>query len=253
MADELTQIQEAGGEAYERARERSRQQRRAPGQVPGYQTVECLGEGAYGEVWLATQQNNPAHRVTVKFYTRRGGDWSSLTREVEKLNIRTTDGYIIQLLDVGWDADPPYYVMEYLENGSLATRLQAGPLEVAEAVTLFREITEGVVSAHNRGVLHCDLKPANVLHGPDLKPHLADFGQARLAHEHVSSLGTLFYMAPEQTAPGSVPDARWDVYALGDVDCQKVLDPVFGRDPVQQCVRLGPPPDWNGLIVVSEK
>jgi hypothetical protein len=166
-------------------------------------------------VWLATQQNNPAHRVAVKFYTRRGGDWSSLSREVEKLNILTTDRYIIQLLDVGWDANPPYYVMEYLENGSLAKRLEAGPLDVAEAVVLFREITEGVVSAHNRGVLHCDLKPANVLLGPDLKPRLADFGQARLADEHVSSLGTLFYMAPEQTTPGSAPDARWDVYALG--------------------------------------
>jgi hypothetical protein len=136
MADDLTQTQEAGGEAYQRARERSLQQRRAPGQVPGYQMVRCLGEGAYREVWLATQQSNPAHRAAVKFYTRRGGDWSSLAREVEKLNILTTDRYIVQLLDVGWDANPPYYVMEYLENGSLANRLEAGPLDVAEAVTL---------------------------------------------------------------------------------------------------------------------
>jgi hypothetical protein len=215
MAEDFTQTQEAGGEAHERARTRSLQQRRAPGQVPGYEMVRCLGQGAYGEVWLATQQNNPAHRVAVKFYTRQGGDWSSLAREVEKLNILTTDRHIVQLLDVGWDAKPPYYVMEYLENGSLAKRLEAGPLEVAEAVVLFREITEGVVSAHNRGVLHCDLKPANVLLGPDLKPRLADFGQARMAGEHIASLGTLFYMAPEQTAPGSAPDARWDVYALG--------------------------------------
>jgi serine/threonine protein kinase len=92
--------------------------------VPGYQIVKCLGQGAYGEVWLATQQNNPAHRVAIKFYTGRGGDWSSPAREVEKLNILTTDRYIVQLLDVGWDANPPYYVMEHLENGSLAKRLE---------------------------------------------------------------------------------------------------------------------------------
>jgi hypothetical protein len=129
--------------------------------------------------------------------------------------------------------------MEYLENGSLANRLEAGPLEVAEAVALFREITEGVVSAHNRGVLHCDLKPANVLLGPDLKPRLADFGQARLADEHLSSLGTLFYMAPEQAAPGSAPDARWDVYALG---------------ALLYCLLTGEPPyrDAPGAAAVDE-
>jgi hypothetical protein len=241
MADDLTQTQEAGGEAYKRARERSLQQRRAPGQVPGYQMVKCLGEGAYGEVWLATQQNNPAYRVAVKFYTRRGGDWSSLAREVEKLNLLTTHRYIVQLLDVGWDANPPYYVMEYLENGSLAKRLEAGPLGVAEAVTLFREITEGVVTAHNRGVLHCDLKPANVLLGPDGKPRLADFGQARLADERVSSLGTLFYMAPEQAAPGSAPDARWDVYALGALlYCLLTGEPPYRDAPGAEAVDEAP-------------
>jgi hypothetical protein len=241
MADDLTQTQEAGGEAYERARERSLQQRRAPGQVPGYRMVKCLGEGAYGEVWLATQQNNPSHCVAVKFYTRRGGDWSSLAREVEKLNLLTTHRYIVQLLDVGWDANPPYYVMEYLESGSLAKRLEAGPLEVTEAVTLFREITEGVVTAHNRGVLHCDLKPANVLLGPDRKPRLADFGQARLAEEHISSLGTLFYMAPEQAAPGSAPDARWDVYALGAMlYCLLTGEPPYRDAPGAESVSEAP-------------
>jgi serine/threonine protein kinase len=241
MAEDFTQPQEAGGEAYERARSRSLQQRRAPGQVPGYQMLRCLGQGAYGEVWLGTQQTNPAHRVAVKFYTRHGGDWSSLAREVEKLNILTTDRYIVQLLDVGWTANPPYCVMEYLENGSLAQRLEAGPLAVAEAVVLFREITEGVVSAHNRGVLHCDLKPANVLLGPDGKPRLADFGQARLAGEHAASLGTLFYMAPEQTAPESAPDARWDVYALGALlYCLLTGEPPYRDAPGAESVDESP-------------
>src|SRR5690606_34424421 len=153
----------------------------------------------------------------IKFYTHRGGvDWSLLSREVEKLVFLSADRYVVQLLDVGWDAEPPYYVMEYVEQGSLDTWLaENGPMNVREAVELFREVAVGLLHAHGRGVLHCDLKPANVLLDQDRKPRLADFGQSRLTHEQLPSLGTLFYMAPEQADLKAVPDARWDVYALG--------------------------------------
>jgi serine/threonine protein kinase len=217
MSNDPTQTQSQGGEEWQRARARSLQARRTPTQVPGYRVESCLGEGAYGEVWLATDLNNPGRRVAVKFYTHRGGDWALLAREVEKLNFLATDRYVVQLLDVGWNFDPPYYVMEYMEKGSLAERLRAGPLPVAEAVALFRDVAVGVVNAHNRGVLHCDLKPANILLGPDGKPRLADFGQSRLSNEQTPALGTLFYMAPEQADLRATPDARWDVYALGAV------------------------------------
>lgn len=137
--------------------------------------------------------------------------------EVEKLAFLFADRYVVQLIDVGWDADPPYYIMEYLEHGSLAERLKDGPLPVAEAIHLFREIAIGLVHAHGKGVLHCDLKPANVLLDQDLHPRLADFGQSRMSNEQRPALGTLFYMAPEQADLKAVPDARWDVYALGAV------------------------------------
>ena len=86
---------------------------------------------------------------------------------------------------------------------------------VAEAVELFQEIAIGLAHAHGKGVVHCDLKPANVLLDQDGKPRLADFGQSRLSHEQKPALGTLFYMAPEQADLQAVPDVRWDVYALG--------------------------------------
>ena len=203
------------GEDLRRAQDRSRQQLRPPTQVPGYEPERCLGAGAYGEVWVALDRNT-GRRVAIKFYAHRGGlDWSLLSREVEKLAFLFADRYVVQLIDVGWEAEPPYYIMEYLERGSLEDRLQQGPLPVAQAVSLFRDVAIGLVHAHNKGVLHCDLKPANVLLDQDQRPRLADFGQSRLSHEQTPALGTLFYMAPEQADLAAVPDARWDVYALG--------------------------------------
>ena len=68
---------------------------------------------------------NTGRQVAVKFYQHRGGvDWAMLSREVEKLVLLSTDRYVVQLLDVGWQADPPYYVMEYIEQGSLEQRIQ---------------------------------------------------------------------------------------------------------------------------------
>ena len=143
----------------------------------------------------------------------------SSSREVEKLVFLSADRYVVQLLDVGWDADPPYYVMEYVENGSLDDLLCSGTARSAsaEAVEMFREIAVGLAHAHGKGVLHCDLKPANILLDQDHRPRLADFGQSRLSHEQKPALGTLFYMAPEQADLEAVPDVRWDVYALGAI------------------------------------
>lgn len=193
----------------------SRTRVRPPIDVPGYESERFLGAGAYGEVWVATDRNT-GRRVAIKFYKHRGGlDWSLLSHEVEKLAFLSTDRYVVQLIEVGWTSDPPYYVMEYLERGSLADRLKDGGLPPSEAVTMFRDIALGLVHAHGKGILHCDLKPANILLDQDWKPRLADFGQSRLSHDQTPALGTLFYMAPEQADLQALPDARWDVYALG--------------------------------------
>lgn len=204
-----------GGAERSRARQMSLRPSRPPADVPGYQTERLLGTGAYGEVWVALERNT-GRRVAIKFYAHRGGlDWSLLSREVEKLTFLFADRYVVQLLGVGWDADPPYYIMEYLPRGSLAERIEQGPLPVDEAVAVFRDVAVGLLHAHGKGVLHCDLKPANILLDDDGKPRLADFGQSRLSHEQTPALGTLFYMAPEQADLEAQPDARWDVYALG--------------------------------------
>src|ERR1700761_5195748 len=112
----------------ERSKERSLAHARPPLEVPGYAAERFLGAGAYGEVWVARDLNT-GRRVAIKFYTHRGGlDWSLLSREVEKLSFLFGDRYVVQLFGVGWEAEPPYYVMEYLDHGSLADRLKQGPM-----------------------------------------------------------------------------------------------------------------------------
>ena len=69
----------------------------------------------------------------------------------------------MHLLHVGWDADPPYYVMEFLPGGSLADRLTGRTLPVSDTVGVVREVAEALVYLHGKAILHCDLKPANVL------------------------------------------------------------------------------------------
>jgi eukaryotic-like serine/threonine-protein kinase len=205
-------------EEEQQARELSLKTARPPVDVPGYDAERLLGQGAYGEVWVGVDQNT-GRRVAIKFFAHRSGvDWTLLSREVEKLVYLSADRYVVQLLDVGWDSEPPYYVMELVENGSLEDLLQRdGPLPVGEAAEIFSEMAIGLMHAHGKGVLHCDLKPANILLDQDSKPRLADFGQSRLSHEQSPSLGTLFYMAPEQADLTAMPDAQWDVYALGAI------------------------------------
>lgn len=186
--------------------------------VPGYRLVRLLGRGAFGEVWIASDTNT-GREVAIKVFSHREGlNETLLSREVEKLVQFSADRFVVQLLKVGWDANPPYFVMEYIEGGSLDQRIQReGRLPLPLAIQIFREITVGLSHAHRKGILHCDLKPANILLDQDLHPRLADFGQSRLTQELRPALGTLFYMAPEQASLEAIPDTRWDIYALGAI------------------------------------
>ncbi|MDZ4851248.1 MAG: protein kinase [Pirellulaceae bacterium] len=235
MPTDYTQQQTVGEQM--RAEELSLRATVPPTQIPGYRIDNLLGQGAFGQVWVGTDLNT-GRSVAVKFYLHRSGvNWSLLAREVKNLVTMSANRFIVQVLDVGWDAEPPYYVMEFLENGSLDDHIrQRGTIGVSRAVEIFTDIALGLNHSHGKGVLHCDLKPANVLLDQDLRPRLADFGQSRMSTEQTPSLGTLFYMAPEQADLNALPDARWDVYALG---------------AILYCMLVGTPPHRTPQTVTS--
>ena len=183
--------------------------------VAGYRVERFLGRGAYGEVWLA-HHINTGRNVAIKFFSGLSGlDWPLLRREVGKLAQASSERRIVHLLEVGWDAHPPYYVMEYLEGGSLAAEVAKGPLPAPRAVALVRDVGIALRHLHSKAILHCDLKPSNVLLDASGQIRLADFGQARALGEEGSAAGTLFYMAPELCEPSARPDVRSDIYSLG--------------------------------------
>jgi hypothetical protein len=192
--------------------------RAGPARVPGYELLERLGAGTYGEVWLA-QDERTGICVAIKFLSHSTDlEWQLIQAEVKQLALLHADPGIVQLLDVELDRRPPYYIMAYAEQGSLANRLEAGPLPLAEALDIFRQLAEALAYVHAQGVRHCDMKPGNVLLKARKRALIADFGQAHLSSEQAPALGTFYYMAPEQaTLAKQIPDTRWDVYGLGAI------------------------------------
>jgi len=187
-------------------------------QVPHYEILKFLGSGTFGQVWLARDRRTKIE-VAIKFFVHgSGGRWGQLQSEVQQLADLNADPGIVQLIDVEPDASPPYYVMDFVENGSLAQKLEAGPLPVGEALEIFRQIAEALAYVHAKGIRHCDLKPSNILLDIRGRARIADFGQAQLSSDASPALGTFFYMAPEQAnLDNQIADTRWDVYALGAI------------------------------------
>ncbi|MCA9139543.1 MAG: protein kinase [Planctomycetales bacterium] len=214
--EDQTQYQTEGGRSS--SKKLSMQATTPPADVPGYRLERFLGSGAFGQVWVGRDLNT-GRPVAIKFFLHRGGvNWSLLSHEVKNLVQLSADRHIVQVLEVGWDSDPPFYVMELVTGGSLEDELsERGAMPVSDSVDMFRKICVGLNHSHSKGVLHCDLKPANILLGEDHEPRLADFGQSRMTHDQSPSLGTLFYMAPEQADLGSTPSSAWDVYAVGAI------------------------------------
>ncbi len=190
-------------------------------QVSGYILTELLGEGAYGQVWRSWQIRTRKEVAVKVFKQRTGLDWILLQREVERLMRLDRHPHVVTLLDAGLESDPPYYVIDLLEGGSLDQHVDAGsPVPVERMIAWALEVCDALGYVHRKGIIHCDLKPANILVDDEGRVRVVDFGQSRVFNESTAALGTLFFMAPEQAMLADLgqpvqPDVRWDIYALG--------------------------------------
>lgn len=195
----------------EEEKKRQRQQHAPVPQLEDYELQRQLGEGAFGQVWGAVQKRT-GQKVAVKFLHESGShSWAYFRHELERLRDVSEHPGIATLIDADMAAQPPYFVMPWLSHGSLATLPQRAPL--AQVLDWFEQMAAALQFTHEKGILHCDLKPSNVLLDGEGRVRLVDFGQARL-HGEKGAFGTFGYMPPEQ-ASGNSPDIRWDLYALG--------------------------------------
>lgn len=193
-----------------------------------YRIERLLGRGGFGFVYLA-QDTVLQEPVAIKeLIPALVGDESLLKRFLSeaRLTIHLTHKRIVRTHNVFPEHGNYYIAMEYMPGGSLEERLGAGrPLPVDEAVRIAADVCEALACAHEDGIVHCDLKPANILFGADGRAKVADFGIAYVPAEMFTRswvtpagfvAGTLPYMAPEQ-AEGVRDEPRMDVYALGAV------------------------------------
>ncbi len=140
---------------------------------------------------------------------------------------------VVKIYDSGWEDGLPYIVLEWIDGGTLADRLQGGPLAQDEVKKIAVELLKGLAAVHQANLLHRDIKPDNIMLGTDGEARLTDFSLAGLGHVstltgHDGIVGSPAYMAPE-LLHGSPPDARSDLYAIGIV----LLEAMTGSNPFQ--------------------
>jgi hypothetical protein len=208
-----------------------------------YRLLEVLGEGGMGTVHLA-EQDEPVHR-RVALKTMRLGAGSAQAFARFELECRTMalleHPNLARIYDAGRvPSGLPWLAMEYVPGPAITAYCDDTRATLEDRVDLFLSVCDGVQHAHRRGILHCDLKPSNILvHSGDAGPvaKVIDFGIARLAGGPIQArqvVGTPRYMSPEQADPERTDDVdtRTDVWALGATLHELLAGPV-GADAAQ--------------------
>ncbi len=126
---------------------------------------------------------------------------------------------IVPVFDFGRHGNQPYIVMRYMAGGSLQDRLDKGGLKARDMAHIVERVAEGLDAAHARGIIHRDVKPANILFDTSGEAFLSDFGLAKSLNRSTGITGALFVGTPEYMSPEQVRnerlDGRSDIYALG--------------------------------------
>jgi eukaryotic-like serine/threonine-protein kinase len=212
--------------------------------ITHYRVVEKIGRGGWGEVFLA-QDVVLGRRVALKFLATAENAHRQILAEARSA-ASLDHPYICKVFETGEYEGKPFIAMEFLEGQTLSQLLKSGPVPLSQALNIAIEICEALAEAHSKGMIHCDLKPSNIMITRSGHVKLMDFGLARsgpraegLGDDATRTMvprsqieGTPSYMAPEQ-ARGQQLDARTDIFAFGIV----LFEMVSGTNPFRGATR----------------
>jgi len=225
----------------DRARhERVREEMARRGVFPrlgGFELMKKIGAGGMGAVFLARQvslDRTVAVKILPPELARNAGYVRRFRREA-RLAAQLSHPNAVQVFDVAEEAGRHFIVMEYVDGPSVEEELASGPMAEERALAIVRDVADALAVAHERGIIHRDVKPANILLAPDGGAKLSDLGIAKdLSGTGSVSLtgtggvvGTPAYMSPEQCLGEVRLDPRSDIYSLG-VTLYRM---VCGREP----------------------
>jgi serine/threonine protein kinase len=195
-----------------------------PGQMLGaYRIINQVGQGGMATVYKAYQPSMDRN-VAIKVLPRQlaeSAEFAARFQQEARIIARLEHPHILPVFDFGETDGVTYFVMRYLEAGTLKTKMEAGPLALNEIDRLFTQLAEALNYAHGHGIVHRDLKPANALVDEHGNLFLTDFGIAKLLESASPRLtqtdaimGTPAYISPEQAKAETV-NQRSDIYSLG--------------------------------------
>jgi serine/threonine protein kinase len=187
-----------------------------------YEVQEQIAQGAMGIVYRALDRKLNREVALKVVHSHLSSDPSFLERFLREARAmaRLQHEHIVSIFSVEQDQGSQFIVMEYIQGTNLFTKIQSSAsFPLPEAITVTFQIAKALAYAHEHGIIHRDVKPANVLIGSDHRLKLTDFGIAAALDEAPLTtagqlIGTLLYMSPEQARDATL-DGRSDLYSLG--------------------------------------
>ena len=184
-----------------------------------YWIIKLLGRGGFADVYLGEHVSLRTPAAIKVLNDRPTREKLERFRTEAYITANLTHRHIVQVLDFDEDSSPPFLVMEYAPNGSLDIRHRGERLPLPTIVSYVRQVSGALDYAHRRGVIHCDVKPKNMLLDTNDDVLLIDFGIAVTTDGHAPVPrifgGTVGYMAPEQHRGRPLPAS--DQYSLGTI------------------------------------
>jgi Protein kinase domain/Alpha/beta hydrolase family len=207
-----------------------------PERVGSYALVRRIGSGGMGEVWLGQHVVSGTLGAVKRVSPLVAGPVQDFFRREGRAIARLAHPHIVPVIELGDD----FLVTAFIDGANLARRLQT-PMDPATAVRIVRQIASALAHAHERGVVHRDVKPSNILIDQRGTAYLADFGVATFADEDTRHriAGTPRFMAPEQRRAERVGPAA-DQYALGRTLLEMLVGGAVPNDPGKAMADLPP-------------